>query len=116
MFLASEALAYGRGGITIVHRISGASKNTIKRGIREYREGADIGTRVRACGGGRPLIEENLPEVVQRILEIVNPATYGNPQLSGKNVEVSTSTIRRQNRHYDTCLPVPFNGDGNKRA
>ncbi|MDR2435123.1 MAG: hypothetical protein LBD47_11235 [Treponema sp.] len=78
LFLASEALAYGRGGITIVHRISGASKNTIKRGIREPGRGGHRNKS--ASGGGRHLIEENHPEVVDKILEIVNPVTYGNPQ------------------------------------
>jgi hypothetical protein len=80
LFLASEALAYGHGGIAVVHRISGASKNTIKRGIREHRNGTGIGTKVRVSGGGRHRIEENRPEVAGKILEIVNLATYGNPQ------------------------------------
>jgi uncharacterized membrane protein YdbT with pleckstrin-like domain len=40
LFLAIEALAYGYGGIARVRRISGASKNTIKRGIREHKAGA----------------------------------------------------------------------------
>jgi hypothetical protein len=92
LFLASEALAYGRGGIAIVHRISGASKNTIKRGIREHRKGTDTGTKVRAAGGGRHLIEENRPEVVGKILEIVNPVTYGNPQ---KVLSYTTESLRK---------------------
>ena len=33
LFLASEALAYGYGGIAEVIRISGTSRNTIKLGI-----------------------------------------------------------------------------------
>jgi hypothetical protein len=58
LFLESEALAYGRGGIALVHRISGASKNTINRGFREHREGVRTGTEVRASGGGRHFIEK----------------------------------------------------------
>ena len=92
LFLASEALAYGRGGIAIVHRISGTSKNTIKRGIKEHNAGATTGNRVRAPGGGRHLMEENRPEVVEKILEIVNRATYGNPQ---KVLSYTTESLRK---------------------
>jgi hypothetical protein len=83
-----EALAYGYGGIARVQRISGAFKNTIKRGIREQA----AGTRVRACGGGRPPVEENRPQVVEKILEIVNPATCGNPQ---KVLLYTTESLRK---------------------
>lgn len=38
LFLASEAIAYGRGGIAKVIRFSGVSRNTIKRGIIELKE------------------------------------------------------------------------------
>jgi hypothetical protein len=92
LFLASEALAYGYGGIARVRRISGASKNTIKRGVREHKAGMAAGTGVRACGGGRPLVEENRPEVVERILEIVNPTIYGNPQ---KVLSYTTESLRK---------------------
>ena len=37
LYLASEAMTYGRGGIAKVQRISGASKNTIRRGIAEHK-------------------------------------------------------------------------------
>ncbi|MDR1149328.1 MAG: hypothetical protein LBK66_11925, partial [Spirochaetaceae bacterium] len=33
LFLAGEALSYGRGGIAEAIRITGFSRNTIKRGI-----------------------------------------------------------------------------------
>jgi|GEM_PF-3878084 len=39
LFLASEAIAYGRGGIAEVIRISKASRNTIKKGIAELKSG-----------------------------------------------------------------------------
>jgi hypothetical protein len=92
LFLASEALAYGRGGIAMAHRISGASKNTIKRGIREHREGAGIGTKVRVSVGGRHFIEDNHPEAADRSLEIVNPATNGNPQ---EVLSYTTESLRK---------------------
>jgi hypothetical protein len=65
LFLASEALAYGRGETAIARRGGGASKNTIKRGIREHRKGQteERGSALPAGGGAswkriilRPLI------------------------------------------------------------
>jgi hypothetical protein len=64
----------------------------IKRGIREHKAGMAAGTRVRACGGGRPLAEENRPEIAEKILEIVNPTTCGNPQ---KVLSYTTESLRK---------------------
>ena len=41
IFLASEAMSYGWGGIQKVSEISGASMNTIRRGIAERRRRAE---------------------------------------------------------------------------
>jgi hypothetical protein len=92
LFLANEALAYGRSGTAIARRVSGVSKNTIKRGIRERLEGMDRGVGVRASGGGRRLIEKEHPEAVDKILEIVNAATYGNPE---KVLSYTTESLRK---------------------
>src|SRR6266516_4736082 len=52
--LATEARSWGRGGIAAVHRATGASKTTIRRGITEL-DSDDVAEagRVRARGGGR---------------------------------------------------------------
>ena len=47
LFLASEALAYGYGGIAEVMKISGVSYNTIKRGIGELKSDVKFDGRVR---------------------------------------------------------------------
>ena len=46
LFLASEAIAYGRGGIAKVIQLTGASRNTIKRGINELNSGITFEGRV----------------------------------------------------------------------
>jgi hypothetical protein len=46
LFLAGEALSYGRGGIAEVIRISGVSRNTIKRGISELKSGVKFNGKV----------------------------------------------------------------------
>jgi Fic family protein len=57
LFLASEAIAYGHGGIAEVIRITGVSRNTVKRGINELKRRVIFDGRVRKSGGGRNFVE-----------------------------------------------------------
>lgn len=62
LFAGLLALRQGRGGIVAVAQITGLSRTTIRRGIRELQSG--IGTanhRVRRPGGGRPALEKKRP-------------------------------------------------------
>ena len=54
------AWQYGRGGIQVVHVISGLSRTTIGRGQQELST-AKRTDRVRASGGGRWPVEKNGP-------------------------------------------------------
>jgi hypothetical protein len=80
LFLASEALAYGRGGIAEAMRFSGASRNTIKKGISELQNGITFDGKVRKSGGGRSCVEEKYPNIEEEIRKIVDGSTYGNPE------------------------------------
>ncbi len=58
IFLASEAISYGYGGISKVSGISGVSIPAIRRGIKEIQQSQAIEKgRVRKAGGGRKRIE-----------------------------------------------------------
>jgi transposase len=80
LLLASEAISYGRGGIAKAQRISGVSKNTIKRGIAELKTGIKNDGRVRNIGGGAKYIEEKHPDIENKIRKLVDGTTYGNPE------------------------------------
>ncbi|MCL2775538.1 MAG: ISAzo13 family transposase [Oscillospiraceae bacterium] len=80
LFLASEAIEYGRGGIAETIRLSGVSRNTIKRGIDELQRGVITDGKVRKSGGGRKIIEEKNPEIEEAIHKIIDNSTYGNPE------------------------------------
>ncbi len=81
IFLASEAMSYGYGGITKVSGISGVSIPTIRRGIKEIQQGQAIENgRVRKAGGGRKRVEDIYPEILEKIKEIVDGNTYGSPE------------------------------------
>ena len=92
LFLASEALAYGRGGIAEVVRISGASRNTVRRGINELKNGAKHDGKVRKSGGGPKYTEEKHPGIEEKIRKIVDGSTYGNPE---RVLSYTTESLRK---------------------
>jgi hypothetical protein len=56
------ALQGGRGGITRLARITGLSRNTIRRGQSEIQASAPASAgRIRQPGGGRKPIEKKIP-------------------------------------------------------
>jgi len=80
LILASEAIAYGRGGIAKVIKISGASRNTIKRGVKELKSGLIYEGKIRRYGGGAKNIYEKYPDIEERICKLIDGSTYGNPE------------------------------------
>jgi hypothetical protein len=92
-FLASEAKAYGRGGISAVSRISGVSRTTIRVGLAELESGdAANNSRVRRCGGGRNRVKDNIPNIQEKIREIVDDTTYGDPE---RVISYTTKSLRK---------------------
>jgi transposase len=80
-FAAAEALAAGRGGVTVVSRITGVARSTIGRGLAELRSGVatKLG-RVRRAGGGRKRLAAQDATLVEDLRALVEPATRGGPQ------------------------------------
>lgn len=63
LFAGLLAKQIGRGGIQRVAEITGLSRVTIRRGVRECeRSQPSELNRVRAAGGGRKLIEKKFPK------------------------------------------------------
>jgi transposase len=81
MFLALEAESLGRGGIKLIHEITGVSATTIIKGKKELRS-MEISSdnRVRKSGGGRKKVAEKYEDIEAEIEKIVANETYGNPQ------------------------------------
>ena len=60
LFAGLLARQLGRGGIQRVLEITGFSRVTIRRGLRECNESQPVDLdRIRRAGGGRKLIEKN---------------------------------------------------------
>ncbi len=91
---ACIAEGYGYGGITEVHKISGIARSTIYAGIEDIKnkEHEKSTYSIRKEGGGRKLIEEKEPKIINAIEEIVDGSTYGNPE---KIISYTTLSLRK---------------------
>ncbi|HEX9870098.1 MAG TPA: ISAzo13 family transposase [Candidatus Tectomicrobia bacterium] len=82
---ATEALAFGRGGISAVARATGLSRTTIRAGIHEIRSGACKAvvpemTRMRRPGAGRKCRAAQDATLLGDLETLVEPTTRGDPQ------------------------------------
>lgn len=79
--LASEAKAFGYGGIKIVSEIAGASKKTISTGIKELANSATNSIKtIRKKGGGRKKKEIQHHNLGQEILNRIESSVRGDPE------------------------------------
>jgi hypothetical protein len=81
LWAGSEAISYGWGGVRLVSKATGLSRNTVKAGLREIQ--SDIGAgerqRVRRPGGGRKRLTHSYPKLMADLEVLVDPATRGDP-------------------------------------
>ncbi|MCP4741615.1 MAG: ISAzo13 family transposase [Actinomycetales bacterium] len=86
---ASEAMALGRGGIGVVHLVTGLARSTIGVGIRELKDRAagkepverrEGVRRVRRPGAGRKKLTERDPTLLRDLERLVEPLTRGDPE------------------------------------
>ncbi|MHB9001119.1 MAG: ISAzo13 family transposase [Thermoanaerobaculia bacterium] len=82
---ASEAEAYGWGGVSAVSAAIAMSPNTIRRGIAELLEraahpDAPVESRIRRPGGGRKALTEIDLELLDSLERLVDPTTRGDPE------------------------------------
>jgi hypothetical protein len=78
---AAGARALGRGGIAVVMRETGLSRNTVKRGIGELEAGVEFEVgRVRAAGAGRKRAIDRDPELLEALDALVDPESRGDPE------------------------------------
>ena len=92
LYLANEAISYGRGGISLVSRISGMSRTTITKAVDELNTGDTIDGKTRRNGGGRKLIESNYPDIEEKIRRIIDGKTYGDPM---RVLSYTTESLRK---------------------
>ena len=76
---AERALALGRGGIVRVARVTGLSRQTVRKGIAELRGTPPAAGRSRRPGGGRKRAERADPALLATLQELVEEHTAGDP-------------------------------------
>jgi hypothetical protein len=79
-FAALEAQALGRGGVSLMSKISGLARSTIYRGLSDIRDHVSAPPgRMRKEGGGRKRKTIEDPTLVVDLKSLVAPATRGDP-------------------------------------
>lgn len=97
-FVAREAIARGRGGVQAMHELTGMSRPTIIKGIREVEEGSALQTtdRVRRPGGGRKRLEYHHPKLTKALEAIMKETTAGDPMSLLRWTSKSTARIAQE--------------------
>ena len=119
-YVAREAIARGWGGIKAMEGLTGMSRPTILRGIRELKEGKLPEGRIRGPGGGRKPLENEDPGLRKALEKIMGENTAGDPmspllwthkstssiaeELTRQGHRVSASTVRRRLQEMDYSL------------
>jgi hypothetical protein len=106
---ATEAVAIGRSGVTLVAEVTGLSRTTIHAGIKELeaiQQGKapipEQGDRLRAAGSGRKRLAVKDATLIADLEMLVDPATKGDPMSPLRWTSKSTthlSTALQQRGH-----------------
>ncbi len=94
-YVAREAIALGRGGLKTMHELTGISRPTILKGIRELRQSdaLDVTERIRRPGAGRKPLEVVDPRFSQILEKLMAENTAGDPMSALRWTNKSTQTI-----------------------
>ena len=112
-YVAREAASLGRGGIKKMNKITGISRTTIIKGIKELKNKyLGVDGRIRRIGGGRKKLEDNDPDLTKSLKNILEVNTLGDPmsfmkwsnkslhkiekELKGQGHDISYRTIGRR--------------------
>jgi len=96
-YVAREAVALGRGGIKAMEGLTGISRPTILRGIRELQQG-DLPPegRIRRPGGGRKRLEQGDRGLIRALEHIMEENTAGDPMSHLRWTNKSTTAIAEE--------------------
>ena len=94
---ASEAMALGYGGVSLVRRACGLSRKAISKGVRDIEVGfAPSEGRIRRPGSGRKPITVSDPRLMETLEEMIDQQTRGDPESPLKWICKSTRTIAEE--------------------
>ncbi len=100
LFAANEAMALGWGGIAVVARATGLSRQVIVDGMQELREGQRAGEgRIRRSGGGRKSNVSKDPSLSEDLERLVEPVTRGDPESPLRWTSKSVRKLAKELQH-----------------
>jgi hypothetical protein len=109
MYVASEAMGIGRGGIAKVSKLASVSRTTIRRGIKEIKGGDKyrFGDRIRQTGGGRKKIADIDKTLITDLEQILFPK--GDPMkrilYTNKSIAKVKKVLTKKGHHIaDTAI------------
>lgn len=81
LWAASEAKAHGRGGLKLIHEITGMSRSVIIAGMKELSgESLLPEGRIRRAGAGRKPLKENDRFLLDTLKNLIESGTMGDPE------------------------------------
>lgn len=116
LLAAAEARAFGRGGVSLVSRLTGIARSTIQRGLRESQvhprgslaKASLPPGRSRRAGGGRKAKRVVDPKLLPDLKRLVEPATRGDPTRTLRWTSKSLRHLAQalQQRGHSVCPHV----------
>ena len=81
LLVAAESKAWGRGGISVVSKATGVSRQVIRQGLKELEQAPPHAMgRIRRPGGGRKRAKQKDLSLVADLEKLVEPTTRGDPE------------------------------------
>ena len=130
LWAGNECISIGHGGIGIVSNATGMARNTVVNGRNEVTSGKKLDGRIRKKGAGRKKSVDAIPGLIERLQEIVDPVTGGDPQshlmwtskslrklseeLKKEGYDISYRTVRILLREMDYSLKSNRKMNGGK--
>jgi hypothetical protein len=108
-YLSAEAKSIGYGGISLISRLSGMSRQTLTEGVKELDCDTVISEgRSRKPGGGRKPVWETQPGIMCDLEELVSPHTKGDPtaMLLWTNKSLRNLEKGLREKGYEVCHRV----------
>ena len=92
---ASDARLIGRGGVSMIARVTGISRTTIYAGLKDLDEPPSTPAIRRAGAGRKSLINKN-PNLSQALNKLVDPVTRGDPESPLRWTSKSTTKLAEE--------------------
>ena len=126
-YSAQKAIEIGHGGITAIKELTGMSRTTITKGIKELSKKKSLkNSRIRGKGSGRKNLKDSNDNLIKELENIMSENTSGNPmstlkwtckstrniadELNSKGYKISYKTV------YNLLSEQDYTLQGNKKT